>query len=311
MSVSASGTPRILLLGADGQLGTELRRSLAAQGEVVAATLSGTLDGGACETADFSRPDTLPPLLGRIAPDIVVNAAAYTAVDRAEQEVELVFRINAEAPDVLAAACATRGATFVHYSTDYVFDGQGTRPYREDDTTSPLGVYGASKLAGEVAVLSSGARHMIFRTAWVYAAHSHNFLRTMLRVGAERDTLRVVADQVGTPTPAALLAGVTAQALRADATPSGLWHLTPTGQASWHGFAEAIFEGAVARGLLARAPEVEAITTADYPTPAARPAYSVLDCGALQRDFGIALPDWRSGLAATLDELARVGTARG
>ncbi|HTM70067.1 MAG TPA: dTDP-4-dehydrorhamnose reductase [Luteimonas sp.] len=305
MSASPTGAPRILLLGADGQLGTELRRSLAAQGELVAATLSGTLDGVACETADFSLPDTLPALLGRVAPDIVVNAAAYTAVDRAEQEVELVFRINAEAPDVLAAACASRGAMFVHYSTDYVFDGQGTRPYREDDTTSPLGVYGASKLAGEIAVLSSGARHMIFRTAWVYAAHSHNFLRTMLRVGAERDTLRVVADQVGTPTPAALLADVTAQALRVDAAaPSGLWHLTPTGQASWHGFAEAIFDGAVARGLIARAPKVEAITTADYPTPAARPAYSVLDCGALQRDFGIVLPDWREGLSATLDELA-------
>jgi dTDP-4-dehydrorhamnose reductase len=305
MSASPANAPRILLLGADGQLGTELRRSLAAQGELVAATLSGTIDGAACETADFSLPDSLPALLGRVAPDIVVNAAAYTAVDRAEQEVELVFRINAEAPDVLAVACATRGATFVHYSTDYVFDGQGTRPYREDDTTSPLGVYGASKLAGEIAVLSSGARHMVFRTAWVYAAHSHNFLRTMLRAGAERDTLRVVADQVGTPTPAALLADVTAQALRVDAAaPSGLWHLTPTGQASWHDFAEAIFEGAVARGLLARAPRVEAIATADYPTPAARPAYSVLDCGALQRDFGIVLPDWREGLSATLDELA-------
>lgn len=305
MSASPTGAPRILLLGADGQLGTELRRSLAAQGELVAATLSGTLDGVACETADFSLPDTLPALLGRVAPDIVVNAAAYTAVDRAEQEVELVFRINAEAPDVLAAACASRGAMFVHYSTDYVFDGQGTRPYREDDTTSPLGVYGASKLAGEIAVLSSGARHMVFRTAWVYAAHSHNFLRTMLRAGAQRDTLRVVADQVGTPTPAALLADVTAEALRVDAAaPSGLWHLTPTGQASWHGFAEAIFDGAVARGLIARAPKVEAITTADYPTPAARPAYSVLDCGALQRDFGIVLPDWREGLSATLDELA-------
>ncbi|MGN6112642.1 MAG: dTDP-4-dehydrorhamnose reductase [Luteimonas sp.] len=296
--------PRILLLGADGQLGTELRRSLAEQGEVVAATLSGAVASAPCETADFSQPDTLPALLERVAPAIVVNAAAYTAVDRAEQDVELAFRINAEAPDVLAAECARRGAAFVHYSTDYVFDGQGTRPYREDDATAPLGVYGASKLAGEVAVRTSGARHMIFRTAWVYAAHSHNFMRTMLRVGAERDALRVVADQVGTPTPAALLADVTARALRAEAAPSGLWHATPSGLTSWHGFAEAIFEGAVARGLLPRAPRVEAIATADYPTPAARPAYSVLDCGALQRDFGIALPDWREGLAATLDELA-------
>ena len=297
--------PRILLLGADGQLGTELRRSLRASGgELVAATLSGAIGGSACETADFSRPDMLPALLERIAPDVVVNAAAYTAVDRAEQDVELAFRVNAEAPDVLAAACAARGARFVHYSTDYVFDGQGTRPYREDDPTAPLGVYGASKLAGEVAVRSSGARHVIFRTAWVYAAHSHNFMRTMLRVGAGRDVLRVVADQVGTPTPAALLADVTARVLRLDAAPSGLWHVTPAGQTSWHGFAEAIFAGAAACGLLPRAPKVEAIATADYPTPAARPAYSVLDCGALRRDFGIELPDWRSGLAATLDQLA-------
>src|SRR5690606_19042916 len=176
---------------------------------------------------------------------------------------------------------------------------------REDDPTAPLGVYGASKLAGEEAIRAAGGQHLVFRTAWVYAGHSHNFLRTMLRLGAERDALRVVADQIGTPTPAALIADVTARALRMDAAPSGLWHLTPTGQTSWHGFAEAIFEGAVARGLLPRAPRVEAIATADYPTPAARPAYSVLDCSALQRDFGITLPDWREGLAATLDELAR------
>lgn len=294
---------RILLLGADGQLGTELRRSLAPLGELVAATLGGTLDGNPCEPADFSRPQSLPSLVERIAPDIVVNAAAHTAVDRAEQERDLAFAINAEAPAALAQACATRDARLVHYSTDYVFDGRGTRPYREDDPTSPLGVYGGSKRAGEVAVLGSGARHIVFRTAWVYAAHSHNFLRTMLRLGMERDELRVVADQVGTPTPAALIADVTARALQGDPSRSGLWHLTPLGQASWHGFAEAIFDGAVARGLLARRPRVLGITTAEYPTPAARPAYSVLDCSKLQRDFGIALPDWREGLDKTLDAL--------
>src|SRR5690606_2991933 len=198
----------------------------------------------------------------------VVNAAAHTAVDRAESERDLAFAINSEAPAVLAEACSARGARLVHYSTDYVFDGSATRPYREDDTTSPLGVYGQSKRAGELAVLGSGTCYLLFRTAWVYAAHSHNFLRTMLRVGAERNELRVVADQVGTPTPAALIADVTAQVLeRVDPARSGLWHLTPTGQTSSHGFAEAIFEGAVARGLLARSPKVEAITTADYPTP--------------------------------------------
>ena len=294
---------RILLLGANGQLGTELRRSLVPLGEIVAATLSGRIDDAECEAADFADPQSLQPLVERVAPDIVVNAAAHTAVDRAEQERDLAFAINAEAPDVLARACAARGARLVHYSTDYVFDGRGTRPYREDDPTSPLGVYGHSKRAGELAVLGGSARHLLFRTAWVYAAHSHNFLRTMLRVGAERDELRVVADQVGTPTPAALIADVTARALQGDPQRSGVWHLTPTGQTSWHGFAEAIFEGAVARGLLARRPKVEAITTADFPTPATRPAYSVLDCTALQRDFGIQLPDWREGLAQTLDQL--------
>ena len=294
---------RILLLGANGQLGTELRRSLVPLGEIVAATLSGRIDDAECEAADFADPQSLQPLVERVAPDIVVNAAAHTAVDRAEQERDLAFAINAEAPDVLARACAARGARLVHYSTDYVFDGGGTRPYREDDPTSPLGVYGHSKRAGELAVLGGSARHLLFRTAWVYAAHSHNFLRTMLRVGAERDELRVVADQVGTPTPAALIADVTAHALQGDPERSGVWHLTPTGQTSWHGFAEAIFEGAVARGLLARRPKVEAITTADFPTPATRPAYSVLDCTALQRDFGIQLPDWREGLAQTLDQL--------
>ena len=302
--MSGPSTRRILLLGADGQLGTELRRSLAPLGEVVCATLGGTIDGRPCERADFGAPDTLPGLVDRLAPDVVVNAAAHTAVDRAEQERDLAWRINADAPGALAEACARRDAWCVHYSTDYVFDGRGTRPYREDDPPHPLGVYGTSKLAGEEAVRASGARHMIFRTAWVYAAHSHNFLRTMLRVGAERDTLRVVADQVGTPTPAALIADVTAQALRHASAASGLWHLTPTGQTSWHGFAEAIFAGAVARGLLARMPIVEPITTADYPTPAARPAYSVLDTGRLAATFGISLPSWQDGLGRVLDQLA-------
>ena len=294
---------RVLLLGADGQLGTELRRSLAPLGEVIAATRDGSIREGRCEQADFSEPGTLPALVARVAPDVVVNAAAHTAVDRAEQERELSFRINAEAPAALAAACRDRGVHFVHYSTDYVFDGRGTRPYREDDPTAPLGVYGESKLAGEEAVRASGADAMILRTAWVYASHSHNFLRTMLRMGAERDELRVVADQLGTPTPAALIADVTAHTLRHAPARSGTWHLTPSGQTNWHGFAEAIFAGAVARGLLPRAPEVHAITTADYPTPAARPAYSVLDTSKLQRDFDIALPDWREGLDRVLDEV--------
>ena len=294
---------KFLLLGADGQLGTELRRSLGPLGEVVAATRGGRLGDAACEIADFGRPDALTALVERVAPDIVMNAAAHTAVDRAEQEPDLSFRIIAEAPGVLARACRQQDVLLVHYSTDYVFDGRGKRPYRETDEPAPNSVYGASKRAGEQAIEASGCRHLVFRTAWVYAAHSNNFLRTMLRVGAERDELRVVADQVGTPTPAALVADTAAQVLQRTPQISGLWHLTATGHTSWHGFAEAIFAGAVTRGLLAQAPRLTAITTADYPTLAARPAYSVLDCSALQREFGIRLPDWREGLDRVLDDL--------
>ena len=287
----------ILLLGANGQLGQELQRALAPLGAIVATTRSGVLpDGSACEVADFDQPGSLTALLDRLRPSVVVNAAAYTAVDRAEEDRDAAFRANAEAPGVLASWCAQAGVPLVHYSTDYVFDGQGTRPYREDDATAPLGVYGASKLAGEDAIRAAGGRHLIFRTAWVYASHSGNFLRTMLRVGADRDVLRVVADQVGTPTPAALIADVTAQALQHDGALSGTWHLTATGETSWHGFAEAIFTEAVAAGVLARAPTVEAITTAEYPTPARRPAYSHLDVAKLEQDFGVTLPRWQVGL---------------
>jgi len=297
---------KLLLLGANGQVGFELRRSLAPLGEVVAATRDGRLvDGGSCEVADFGHPESLAPLVERIAPDVVVNAAAWTAVDLAETERNAAFRTNAEAPRAIAEACARRGTRLVHYSTDYVFDGRGTRPYREDDATSPLGVYGASKLGGEDAIRASGADHVILRTAWVYAPRGKNFLLTMLRLGAERDRLRVVADQFGTPTSAALIADVTAQILAHPSQVSGTWHLTASGQTNWHGFAEAIFAGAVERGLLPRAPVVDAISSAEYPTPAARPAYSVLGCSALRRDFDVVLPDWRDGLRQALDTLER------
>jgi len=295
---------KILLFGASGQVGAELRRSLAPLGEVVPTTRSGMLDdGAACEVADFASPDSLADLVARIAPDAVVNAAAYTAVDRAEDDHAAAFRVNAEAPRAIAAACAKRNALLVHYSTDYVFDGSGKRPYREDDATAPLGVYGASKLAGEHAVRDSGARHFIFRSAWVYAAHGKNFLLTMLRLAKERDELRVVADQVGTPTSAELIAYATATAIRSPRG-SGLWHLTASGQASWHEFAEAIMREAHALGLIARVPRIVPIATADYPTRAARPAYSVMDNSAFQRDFGIELANWYEGMVQVLDELA-------
>lgn len=294
-----------VVFGASGQVGQELLRALAPLGVVTAATRSGVLpDGGACSKVDFAEAGSAVALLEAARPARVVNAAAYTAVDKAEMEPGAAQAANAETPGAIARWCAANDVPLVHYSTDYVFDGSGTRPYRPDDVTAPLGVYGATKLAGEEAVHAAGGRHLIFRTAWVYAAHGQNFLRTMLRVGAERDLLRVVADQIGTPTPAALIANVTAQVLQGEYTASGTWHLTATGETSWHGFAEAIFAGAVERGLIRRAPKVEAITTADYPTPARRPAYSRLDTTALEHDFGIALPDWRAALDDVLDTLA-------
>lgn len=299
----------VLVLGANGQVGTELRRALAGQ-NVLAATRSGRLpDGTACAQADFDQPQDLPALLERLRPQVVVNAAAWTAVDKAESEPEAAFRANAEAPGVIARWCAAAGVPLLHYSTDYVFDGQGRAPYRPDQATAPLGVYGASKRAGEEAIAAAGGHYLIFRTAWVYAAHGHNFLRTMLRLGAERDTLGVVADQIGTPTPAALIADITEQVLAQPPRQSGIWHLTAHGQTSWHGFAEAIFQGAVERGLLARAPRVNPIATADYPTPARRPAYSCLDTTSLEKDFAVVLPTWKDGLAKVLDDIAATAAA--
>lgn len=295
----------VLVFGGNGQVGQELLRALAPLGAVVATTRSGQLpDGSACEVADFGQPDSLPALLDRLQPSVVVNAAAYTAVDRAEQDAEAAFAANAQAPGVIARWCAAHNVPFVHYSTDYVFDGQGTAPYREDEPTAPLGVYGTSKRDGEDAVRAAGGRHLIFRTAWVYASHGANFMRTMLRVGAERDQLRVVADQIGTPTPAALIADVTAQALQHPGQLSGTWHLTASGQTSWHGFAEAIFAQALATGVLGKAPAVEAIASSEYPTPAQRPAWSVLDNRKLQQDFGIVLPAWQDGLKRVMAEVA-------
>ncbi|QNN46119.1 dTDP-4-dehydrorhamnose reductase [Thermomonas brevis] len=288
---------KLLVLGGNGQVGRELRRSLPALGEVVVATRDGA---EADAVADFDAPESLADLVHRIAPDVVVNAAAHTAVDKAESEPDAAFRVNALGPAALAQGCAATGALLVHYSTDYVFDGSGSRPYREDDATSPLGAYGASKLAGEEMIRASGARHAILRTAWVYAAHGKNFLRTMLRLAGERDELRVVADQVGAPTPAAWIADATARIIAHGVPASGTWHLVAAGETSWHGFADAIMDEALAAGLLKRRPRVLPIATADYPTPARRPAYSVLDTAKLSADFGIVPPDWRDGLRAVL-----------
>ncbi len=305
---------RTLLLGANGQLGRTFveQGGLAARGELIAASRDGVLTrGGRGEIADLSIPESLPTLLDRVQPDVIVNAAAYTAVDRAEQDEVLATRVNGEAVGVIGRWAAARGALVIHYSTDYVFDGRQSQPYAVDAPTAPLGAYGRSKLAGERALETSGADHLIFRTAWVYAAHGHNFLRTMLRLGAERDELRVVADQHGAPTDTGLIVAASLAALdrwqRADAAQrrqlGGTHHLVASGATSWHGFANAIFTQAVDHGLLTRAPRVLPIATTDYPTPAQRPAWSLLDNRGFQQHFKFTLPDWREGLGKVITEL--------
>jgi dTDP-4-dehydrorhamnose reductase len=293
---------RILVLGRNGQVGGELQRALAPLGDVLA------LDRA---VADLSRPESLPPVVREVRPEVIVNAAAYTAVDRAESERALAFRVNAEAVDVLARSAAERGALLVHYSTDYVFDGSGSRPWREDDPTGPLGVYGASKLAGEQAIAGSGCRHLILRTSWVYAARGHNFVCTMLRLASERDDLRVVHDQYGAPTPAALLADVTAAAISGaaagDAGVAGTFHVCPRGETTWHGVATAALRAAEARGVSLSCPpdRVVAIPTSDFPTPARRPPNSRLCVDRIERALGIALPDWHDLLPGVVAEIVR------
>jgi len=294
---------RILVVGRSGQLAWELRRSLLPLGEVSAVERP---------EVDLARPQTLVPVLDRVRPDVIFNAAAYTAVDRAESEAELARAINAEAPALLAREALRRGALLVHYSTDYVFDGTKPQPYAESDAPGPLGVYGASKLAGERAVLESGADSLCLRASWVYAARGRNFLRTMLRLGAERERLRVVADQIGAPTWARYLAEASAQivarALReraGGAFASALFHLSAAGETSWHGFANAIFERVrrIDPSIALRVAEVVAIATADYPLPARRPANSRLACEAVRERFGIEIPHWSVGLDLCLEDL--------
>ncbi|MES2403031.1 MAG: dTDP-4-dehydrorhamnose reductase [Pseudomonadota bacterium] len=304
---------RVLITGANGQVGHELLRAFAGsavEDEIIVATRSGTLETGTrCEAIDLADFDALTRALDRIAPDIIVNAAAYTAVDSAEDEPAIAERINGDAPGVLGAWAKQCGARVVHYSTDYVFDGTATRPYRETDATHPVSAYGRSKLSGEIALRDSRARHLILRTAWVYAARGNNFLRTMLRLGAEREELRVVNDQIGAPTPTQLITDVTARVIaqwsKDDAQArDGIYNLVASGQTSWCNFARAIFERAQHAGVIERVPVVHAINTADYPTKAKRPAFSVLDTTRLREVFGVTLPDWQTGLNGVMRELA-------
>lgn len=285
---------RILLTGAAGQLGRELKRSLACHGELVACDR---------RQLDVSNPDALRAAVRAIAPTAIVNAAAYTAVDKAESEEAAADAINARAPGILAEEAKRLGALLIHYSTDYVFDGTKATAYTEDDTPAPLSAYGRSKLAGERAIAAAGARHLIFRTSWVFGLYGANFMKTMLRLGRERDELRVVGDQFGAPTWTRHLADVTALILARHELPDlpgGLYHLAAAGETSWHGYAEAIFAEAQRTRLMTKSPLVHRIASADYPLPAPRPANSRLDCAKFRRDFKLSLPDWRIGLADCL-----------
>lgn len=299
---------RLLLIGGNGQVGFELARSLAPLGELQITTRSGRLPGGSeCGRLDLEDARSVEACVDAMSADVVVNAGAYTAVDRAEDEPERAFCANADAVAAMAQACARHGSMLLHYSTDYVFDGRSQRAWCESDPTAPLGIYGASKRAGELAIADSGCAHLIIRTAWVYAARGQNFMRTMLRLGAERPELSVVADQRGAPTPARWIAAATAALIaRLDAAspPRDILHLTAAGECSWYEFACAIFEDAYAAGLLAAAPAVHAIDTADYPTRARRPAFSRLDNSRLKERWDLALPDWRVGLRQVIAELA-------
>ncbi|MBS0511823.1 MAG: dTDP-4-dehydrorhamnose reductase [Proteobacteria bacterium] len=293
---------KVLLLGSEGQVGWELQRSLAPLGEVVA--LGRRRDDGLC--GDLSRPDELIASVRCLMPDVIVNAAAYTAVDKAESEPELARAINAEAVRRLAVEAAVSRTWLLHYSTDYVFDGSGDRPWREDDATAPISVYGSTKLAGEEAIRASGCRHLILRTSWVYAARGGNFARTMLRLAAERDRLTVIDDQVGAPTGAELIADVSAHALRSalrEPGLSGTYHLAAAGETSWHGYARFVIDEACALGLALKVTDIAPIPTTDYPTPARRPLNSRLDTSRLRERFGLALPDWQAGVRRMLREV--------
>ena len=294
---------KILLLGKNGQVGWELQRSLAPLGDLVAP---GRDDADLC--GDLSNLDGLARTVQTVRPDVIVNAAAHTAVDRAESEPELAHTLNALAPGVLAREAAKIGAWLVHYSTDYVFDGSGSRPWTETDAPAPLSVYGRSKLEGERLIQAACAQHLIFRTSWVYAARGGNFAKTMLRLAQERERLTVINDQFGAPTGAELIADVTAHALRqclrqpADA---GLYHLAASGETSWHGYANQVLALAklIDSAIKIKATEVAPVPSSAFATAARRPLNSRLDCQKLPANFGLRLPNWACGVERMMREV--------
>jgi dTDP-4-dehydrorhamnose reductase len=293
---------KILLFGKGGQVGWELQRALAPLGELTSLDFDST-----DHHADFTRPAQLADTVRALRPDVIVNAAAHTAVDKAESEPEFAATLNAEAPRVLAAEAAALGAWLVHYSTDYVFDGSGNAPRGEDAPTGPLSVYGRTKLDGENHIRASGCAHLILRTSWVYAARGGNFARTMLKLAAEREALSVIDDQFGAPTGAELLADVTAHAIRAcraDARLSGTYHAVAAGETNWFDYARFVIEWARARGLPVKvaADAIRAVPTSAYPTAARRPLNSRLDTRKLRHAFGLELPHWQAGVMRMLTE---------
>lgn len=284
---------RILLTGGQGQVGWELRRTLAVLGEVIAPGR---------DALDLASADSIVAAVRAARPGLIVNAAAYTAVDQAESESDLAMRVNGHAPGLLAEEAHKAGATLVHYSTDYVFDGSKATPYVEADPVAPLNAYGRTKLAGEQAIMASGAAHLILRTSWVYAPRGRNFLLTVQRLGRERKELKIVDDQIGAPTPARMIAEATAHLVsRNPAESAGIYHLSAAGQTSWYEFAAEILRG------VEGAATVRPIPTSEYPTPARRPKNSLLDNSRFHEHFGFALPDWRVGLQLCMEELKDQG----
>ena len=303
MPHKAANLPTLLVTGGNGQVGFELRRSLAPLGNVIA------LDRAAC---DLSRPDELRRLVRQHRPDVIVNPAAYTAVDKAETDADAAFAVNGAAAGVLAEEARALGSLLVHYSTDYVFDGRKAGPYVESDAVDPQSVYGKSKLAGEQAIAASGATALVLRTCWVAGAHGGNFAKTMLKLGRERDSLRVIADQFGAPTTAALIADVTAQIvarhwLAGDraAFAAGIYHLAAAGETSWHAYATEVLRYAASHGLELKVDpaNIAPIPASEYPLPAPRPANSRLDTSKLRETFDIHLPDWQQGMHFLLDQI--------
>lgn len=297
---------KILLLGCNGQVGWELQRSLSPLGELTALSRKGC-DGF---VGNLAEPDSLAATVKSLAPDVIVNAAAYTAVDQAESEPEKARLINAQAPARLAREAQKTGAWLIHYSTDYVFEGSGTAPWREDDPAAPINVYGQTKLEGEEAIRESGCLQLIFRTSWVYAARGKNFIHTMLRLASERDSLKVIDDQFGAPTGADLIADTTAHAIlsaQSDETLSGTYHLAAAGETSWWNYARLVIDIALKAGLGLRIADkdIVPVSSEEFHTEAKRPNNSSLDTTLLQKSFGLYLPSWEQGVLRTVKEILR------